>query len=177
MNSIEDIKASIGFCGCPYTHPTRKQTLLELDHSDAIQFDSLYTRSFFDHFKFVIKKHRPDLKSEDRELLVNNVRCKLRVNFRQIMNRNIFSFCPRGRGNYSIRFYETLRAGRIPVMVDSDQVFPCEDLIDWDDIIICAKDTEEMIKMVHDWTEHRDLIAIQKDAEKSGNNTYDLNLL
>ena len=47
-------------------------------------------------------------------------------------------------------------------MVDSDQVFPCEDLIDWNDIIICAKDTEEMIKVVHDWTECRDLISIQK---------------
>ena len=53
-------------------------------------------------------------------------------------------------------------------MVDSDQVFPCEDLIDWDDIVICAKDTEEMIKMVHDWTECRDLISIQKMSGSLG---------
>ena len=90
------------------------------------------------------------------------VKEELQNTFHDILHRNIFSFCPRGRGNYSFRFYETLRAGRIPVLVDSDQVFPCEDLIDWKDIVICAKDTKEMIKMVHDWTKHRDLVSVQK---------------
>lgn len=37
----------------------------------------------------------------------------------------------RGEGNYSYRLYETLSAGRIPVLVDTDCVLPREDEIDW----------------------------------------------
>lgn len=38
----------------------------------------------------------------------------------------------RGGGNYTLRFYETLCAGKIPVVLDSDRVFPLEELIDWE---------------------------------------------
>jgi hypothetical protein len=34
-------------------------------------------------------------------------------------------------GNYSIRFYETLSCGRIPVFVNTDCVLPFEEWIDW----------------------------------------------
>ena len=155
-------KRSIGFCGFPYTHPTRSENLKELEMSNGIEVDRYYTQHFFYHYRRKIKRDNPRLGDIAVEELLQKQQKPLQKKFRDILHRNIFSFCPRGRGNYSIRFYETLRAGRIPVLVDSDQVFPCEDLIDWDDIVICAKDTEEMIKMVHDWTEHRDLISIQK---------------
>ncbi len=39
--------------------------------------------------------------------------------------------CPRGKGNYSIRFYETLASGRIPVFINTDCVLPFEEWIDW----------------------------------------------
>jgi len=42
-----------------------------------------------------------------------------------------YVLCVRGGGNYSIRFYETLCAGRIPVFVDTDCVLPFEEWIDW----------------------------------------------
>ena len=40
----------------------------------------------------------------------------------------------RGSGNYSIRLFETLAAGRIPVMIDSNQHLPFEDLVPWKEI-------------------------------------------
>jgi hypothetical protein len=40
----------------------------------------------------------------------------------------------RGSGNYSIRLFETFAAGRIPVMIDSKQHLPFEDLIPWKEI-------------------------------------------
>ena len=42
----------------------------------------------------------------------------------------------RGGGNYTLRLYETLCAGRIPVMLDSDRVLPLEELIDWEKYMV-----------------------------------------
>jgi hypothetical protein len=42
-----------------------------------------------------------------------------------------YILCTRGKGNYSIRFYETLSSGRIPVFVNTDCVLPFEEWIDW----------------------------------------------
>jgi hypothetical protein len=40
------------------------------------------------------------------------------------MENNIFTFCYRGAGNFSYRFYETLMMGRIPILINTDCVFP-----------------------------------------------------
>ena len=159
---LQKIKPSIGFCGCPNTHSTREQQLKELGDADTIEFDATLTRGFYNHVREKIKGKFSHLSEERQEILVENARAKMKKNFHEILQRNIFSFCPRGRGNYSIRFYETLREGRIPVMVDTDQVLPCEDIIDWDDTIIFAKTTDEAIEKMHDWVENRDLIEVQK---------------
>ena len=37
----------------------------------------------------------------------------------------------RGAGNWSFRFFETLSAGRIPVLIDTDSALPLEDRVDW----------------------------------------------
>jgi hypothetical protein len=54
---------------------------------------------------------------------------------RRAFTENMFGsdyvLCTRGGGNYSIRFYETLSSGRIPVFVDTDCVLPFEEWIDW----------------------------------------------
>jgi hypothetical protein len=42
-----------------------------------------------------------------------------------------YVLCVRGAGNYSIRLFETMAAGRVPVIVDTDLVLPCADEIDW----------------------------------------------
>lgn len=49
---------------------------------------------------------------------------------------NDFTLCLKGDGNYSLRFYETLALGRIPLFIDTDCVLPMEDIIKYDDIII-----------------------------------------
>jgi len=42
-----------------------------------------------------------------------------------------YTLCVRGRGNYSLRFYEALCCGRIPVFINTDCILPFEDMIDW----------------------------------------------
>lgn len=39
--------------------------------------------------------------------------------------------CLRGGGNFSVRFYEALSLGKIPVFVDTDCVLPYDHLIDY----------------------------------------------
>jgi hypothetical protein len=47
-----------------------------------------------------------------------------RARFREILDRSRFVLCPRGRGTSSIRLYETLAAGRVPVIISDDWVPP-----------------------------------------------------
>lgn len=42
-----------------------------------------------------------------------------------------YVLCVRGGGNFSVRFYETLAMGRIPVFVNTDCLLPLEDQINW----------------------------------------------
>lgn len=47
-----------------------------------------------------------------------------------------YTLCYRGAANYSLRFYESLCLGRIPLFIDTDCKLPFEDQINWQDICI-----------------------------------------
>jgi hypothetical protein len=49
---------------------------------------------------------------------------------------SLCTLAPRGDGNYSLRFYEALALGRIPILIDTDMVLPLEDQIIYDKFII-----------------------------------------
>lgn len=53
-----------------------------------------------------------------------------RLDYFKNMTDNLFTFCYRGAGNFSYRFYETLMMGRIPILVNTDCVFPEESILD-----------------------------------------------
>jgi hypothetical protein len=44
-----------------------------------------------------------------------------------------YVLCVRGDGNWSVRFYEAMCLGRIPVVVDTDLVMPYDFLLEWRD--------------------------------------------
>lgn len=48
----------------------------------------------------------------------------------------------RGGGNFSVRLYEALSCGRIPVFVDTDSVLPWEDTIDWRSLCVWVDRSE-----------------------------------
>lgn len=54
-----------------------------------------------------------------------------------------YTFCLRGSANYSIRFYETLCLGRIPLFVNTDCVLPFEDKIDWSSAVLWINESDE----------------------------------
>jgi hypothetical protein len=45
-------------------------------------------------------------------------------NYKETLARSRFVLCPRGRGTSSFRLYETLAAGRVPVIISDDWVAP-----------------------------------------------------
>jgi len=53
-----------------------------------------------------------------------------------------FSLAPKGDGNYSIRFFEALSMGRIPILIDTDMVLPLEKVIDYSKFIVRVPHTE-----------------------------------
>lgn len=44
---------------------------------------------------------------------------------------NAYTFCIRGVGNFSVRFFETLAVGRIPILLNTDCRLPLPNQIDW----------------------------------------------
>lgn len=59
---------------------------------------------------------------------------------------NTYTFCSRGVGNFSVRFYETLAVGRIPILLNTDCKLPLEDLIDWNNHCVIL-DTKSKISL------------------------------
>jgi hypothetical protein len=104
---------TIGFCGA-ITHPIRKQIIEEINKlgfpTNFIVRDNFWGGDVWG--------------SKVRSEYINNT-----------LNSDIV-ICLRGAGNFSYRFYETLCLGRIPLVVDTDLVFPFEDFINYNERII-----------------------------------------
>lgn len=68
-----------------------------------------------------------------------------------------YVLCVRGAGNFSVRFYETLMMGKIPVFVNTDCLLPFEDQINWKKHVVWVewKDRKNIAQRVADF--HADL--------------------
>jgi hypothetical protein len=62
--------------------------------------------------------------------------------YQAVLRRSLTVCCPRGAGLNSIRFFETLAAGRIPILISDDCRLPLEDVIDYDRFILRLPEAE-----------------------------------
>lgn len=60
--------------------------------------------------------------------------------YREVMARSKFVLCPRGAGTSSLRFFEALACGRVPVVISDDWVPPQR--VDWHSCTIRVPETE-----------------------------------
>ncbi len=71
---------------------------------------------------------------------------ELNDSFREAYVKNIiesdYTLCVRGYGNNSIRFFEALCCGRIPVFVNTDCVLPFDFIIDWKKYCVWIEESE-----------------------------------
>lgn len=70
-----------------------------------------------------------------------------RQQFFKNMIQSLFVICVRGAGNFSYRLYETLAAGRIPIIVNTDLKLPLENFIEWDEHAIIIE--KKQIQFLH----------------------------
>ncbi len=89
--------------------------------------------------KFLVKLSKSD-ELNTQFILRNNYRAgsqaesnkqKSTKEFYNNMFNNPYTFCSRGVGNFSVRFYETLAVGRIPILLNTDCRLPLREVIDW----------------------------------------------
>ena len=85
--------------------------------------------------------------------------------FNNITNSD-YVLCLRGAGNFSIRFYETLMMGRIPVFINTDCILPFENKIDWKNHVVWIewKDRhriKEILKNFHSELSKHDFERLQ----------------
>lgn len=134
-------KPVVGFCGL--ISPSRIDTLRAIHECPSITSNFIIRDQFWGG-----RPHDPDLVQD----FLENIRT------------SHFTVCNRGAGNFSMRFYQTLACGRIPVLVNTDMEFPFADEVDWSSIIVVA-DTESVLveKIVECWNT-RDIVAMQREC-------------
>lgn len=79
--------------------------------------------------------------------------------------------CVRGAGNFSIRFYEALAMGRIPVFINTDCALPFDDELDWKKHVVWVEYKErsrvaEIVAEFHNALSERDFIDLQYSNRK-----------
>jgi hypothetical protein len=78
--------------------------------------------------RFVVRtKYRAGERADTR----NDPADRARREFLDNLTGTDYTICMRGGGNFSLRFYESLAAGRTPVFVDTDCQLPFAGQIDW----------------------------------------------
>ncbi len=110
----------------------RAKLLMSLEESDQIKTNFIYR-----------KKYRGGaITQQDRAQTTLEY-------YNNILNSD-YILCLRGGGNFSVRFYETLLMGKIPIFVNTDCLLPFEDKINWKEHVVWVEWTErhEIIKKV-----------------------------
>ncbi|HEY4520138.1 MAG TPA: exostosin family protein [Candidatus Paceibacterota bacterium] len=83
-----------------------------------------------------------------------------------------FALAPRGDANISIRFYEALSAGRIPILIDTDCVLPLESVVEYDTFILRVPHTKmhelgERILAFYETLSDEEFVAMQYRAREA----------
>lgn len=146
--------------------------IIRKDHSDWQQFfpASLARFKILDKLEknplvktdFILRSsYRAGAKNED-ELKTTT------EDFYKNIEGNLYTLCIRGAGNFSVRFYETLIMGRIPVLIDTDVQLPLQDSIRWENHIIFASMNNVAEKLIefHKSRTEEELVEIQQSNRK-----------
>jgi len=104
-NTYLEPQLTIGYCG--------HQLAGREKYINTLQQSSLQTN-------FILRSHGLDGTTNGQ--FINE--------FHNNIRDNMFTFCYRGGGNFSYRFYEVLQHGRIPILVDTNCKFPFDDVVD-----------------------------------------------
>lgn len=128
----------------------RFQLLALLEKSSDVKTDFIFR-----------EQYRAGAKTEEQKN-------KTTVEFFENIECNPYTFCLRGAGNFSVRFYETLAMGRIPLVVDTDFRLPFKQNINWSKHCVMAKEDKivENLMEFHQKISPEDFELMQKGNRK-----------
>ncbi len=120
---LSDAEVLVTFHGS-MTHPVRRAVVAGLAHHDRCAVE-------------IQENAWGDVLKPDGE--------NMRRAYAESLRRSKFFLCPRGKGTGSIRLFETMRAGRVPVVLSDDYVFHgegLEDGPDWESFCLVVPEAE-----------------------------------
>jgi hypothetical protein len=86
-----------------------------------------------------------------------------RARYADVLSRSRFVICPRGRGTSSIRLYETLASGRVPVIISDEWVPPTGPAWDGFSVRVAEADVasvgEILVERDQDWVKMSGLVS------------------
>ncbi len=114
----------------------RRKVLDILENSKLVKSDITRLGSFSGHVRTLEEKPEVARKRFIEKIMTNN-----------------YSLCVRGDANASTRFYEILSLGKIPVVIDTEGVFPLEQHIKYKDfcVFVDHKNVKDFPKIVADF--------------------------
>jgi hypothetical protein len=153
-------KPVIGFCGWAKTGGIKQKILFLIKNyfflrnalKQGLYFRkkaiSILSKSKLVDAKFII---RSSYSASEKTIELDAK--KAREEYRKNMIESDFILSPKGDGNFSVRFYEALSLGRIPILIDTDCPLPMEDKIDYSKFILKVnhKDISKIDKIVVDF--------------------------
>ena len=137
----------LSFCGTVSSHPIRGECLPLVMADERVQTDCILRTKFWGG-----KVHDPQLMRE----------------YRDNMQRSEFNLCLRGGGNFSMRLYHVLSAGRIPVLIVEDlaQDLAWSDTVPWERTCVIASSVESVVPAILDFWSSRDIVAAQLSCRR-----------
>jgi hypothetical protein len=75
----------------------------------------------------------------------------IRREFIDNMSQSDTILCCRGAGNFSFRLYESMSLGKIPIIVNTDIVLPCDDIIKWREVGIWVDDIRDINHLINQY--------------------------
>ena len=138
---ISEAKWDISFQGSLKTNPVRKCIRQCLDQCRVNGFDC-YFKDTGDHFDLLDSRKQKHLKQSYIESIEDSK----------------FVLCPRGPATNSVRFYEVLSRGRIPVLI-ADTDLPLENQIDYSKFCVMVPEEKRfrMCQYITEFSKKRDL--------------------
>ena len=128
----------VSFCGIPTKY--RIQLIRKIKNNNKIKDNFILRQQFWggnQHNKQIIKEFNDNIENSH------------------------FVICNRGAGNFSMRLYQTLSFGRIPLLLNTNIVLPFEDIIDYNNTFIIGNSEDEIINKLLLWWDTKDIIEIQ----------------
>ena len=138
-------------------HSYRARALLGLLRQKKVATDFLIRNKFA--FAGIYGQLQPGGTPEAAEVM--------RAEYIDNILRNDYNLCVRGIANDSIRLFETLCCGRVPVLVNTDCVLPYDANIDWKKHVVWVEERDidkiaEIVAVFHEKLSEQEFIELQK---------------